>query len=188
MSLVTRSIFVQEKLLNMLHEITWKDYWTLIKITSLIYWLIIVSFFYRQEILLLAKRKKNNNGEGALATSNESNNKVLTMQQPFNFPGNDSHETNLFEEDFDEQELLEINVTPHVHALAEDIKEQIKTAQEKEWVKEELVFALQHIIKTYPQLKETSYKKEINNLIASECENHRSIHLSAEELNMLWVS
>ena len=170
----------------MLHEITWKDYWTFIAITSVIYWLIIISYFFRYEIAMLTKRKKNSNGEGALPTSDESNNEVLTMQQPLNFPINDLQDANYFDED-DEQELLEINVTPDAHALAGDIKEQIIIAQEKEWVKEELMFALQQIIKAYPQLKETSFKKEINNLIASECENHCSIHLSAEELNMLWV-
>lgn len=138
---------------------------------------------------MLAKRKRDDYPKEDLSIVPEHSNKVLASQQPLPFQGNEAIEETYLDESFiDDDELLEINLTPYAHGLATEIKEQIEAAEKKKLVKEELLFALQQIINTYPHLKGTFFQKDISNLIAAECENHCSIHLNAEEMKMLWVS
>lgn len=178
--------------MNMLNEITWKDYWTFIAIATVIYWFIIISIFYRRELLMLAKRKSS---VAHLTEDNSitaSNNKKLfaNTSAPLFNEDEQTDDVHFYEDeqDIDEEVLIEINLTQDAHAAVYEIKEQIRIAQDRKIIKEELLFSLQQIIKAHPQVKGTSFQNDINNFIAAESENQCSIHLSAEDLNTLWVS
>jgi hypothetical protein len=53
-------------------------------------------------------------------------------------------------------------------------------------VKSEVMYALYGILQKYPSLRNCDYKESITNVIALQCENICSIHLSAEELKGVW--
>jgi len=73
-----------------------------------------------------------------------------------------------------------------VEKLTTKLKDTIADASSKNCHKEEFIFLLQLTLKEYPHLKGSPFQVAINNLIASECEKHGSLHLSAEEQVMLW--
>ena len=66
------------------------------------------------------------------------------------------------------------------------LKDAISDAASKNYNKEEFTFLLQLTLKEYPALKGSPFQDAINNLIASECDKHSFIRLSAVELGMLW--
>ena len=70
--------------------------------------------------------------------------------------------------------------------LTSKLKDAISDAASKNYNKEEFTFLLQLTLKEYPALKGSPFQVAINNLIASECDKHSFIRLSAVELGMLW--
>lgn len=70
--------------------------------------------------------------------------------------------------------------------LTSKLKDAISNAASKNYNKEEFTFLLQLTLKEYPDLKDSRFQVAINNLIASECDKHSFIRLSAVELGMLW--
>lgn len=70
--------------------------------------------------------------------------------------------------------------------LTGKLKDAISDTASKNYNKEEFTFLLQLTLKEYPALKGSPFQVAINNLIASQCDKHSFIRLSAVELGMLW--
>jgi len=73
-----------------------------------------------------------------------------------------------------------------VQELTVRLKEVIAAAHSKNYIKEEFIYSLQHLIRKYQFLKGSPFMVAINNLIASECEKQGYLLLDAEERVMLW--
>ena len=73
-----------------------------------------------------------------------------------------------------------------VEELTAKLKKAIEYAASNNTIREEFVLSLQLIIKKYHFLKDSPFLIAINNLIASECDKHNFIRLTADEMVMLW--
>jgi hypothetical protein len=160
----------------MLQQITWSEYWKIIVIISVLYECSILLLFYRKEILLLAKGKR----WVLPIVRARATHRQDVLQEKTSLPRATEEEN---EEDNEDENLI-----PFANELAESIKVLIGQAAEKEYAKEELFFGLQRLIKGYPQLKDTSYRQEINTLISVECKTKCALHLRTGELDKLWLS
>lgn len=92
--------------------------------------------------------------------------------------------------DFDDKPLLDMEETDNLLKVGDELisklKSAISDAVTKKYNKQEFIFLLQLTLKEYPTLKSSPFQSAINNLIASECEKHSFIPLSAVELMELW--
>ena len=60
-------------------------------------------------------------------------------------------------------------------------------ANGRKWMKEELLYALQRVLKKYASLKNSSYEETIHRLTILQCKDICAVHINAEELNQLWL-
>jgi type I site-specific restriction-modification system R (restriction) subunit len=179
----------------MLKEITWKDYWTVVLLLTTGYYIIVFLLFYRKELAILAKGNLETLDESKISLVNRNSEMVSSTVQPSLFEENEAKAlANIHSDSIDElinnddKDFHEINLISYAHELADEIKQLIEKAKEKSYIKEELLFSLQKIIKAYQQLQGTSYQHDINNLITESCKTHCSIHLSADEVATVWLN
>lgn len=149
----------------MFTNISWTTYITFVAILLVAWYLFIGLRFYFSElqILLTGKRKPEQKiEENKFQNIDDDQSETLSKEQTEYF----------FEE---------------VETLSARIKDAVSDASAKKYNKEEFSFLLQLTLKEFPELKGTPLQYPINNLIVSECEKQGFIHLSAVELEMLWV-
>lgn len=72
------------------------------------------------------------------------------------------------------------------HALSDELKILVKQAAGKNYIKAELLLALQLQLAGYTESVPAAFKAAINNLIETECLKYCSIHFTGEELNQVW--
>ncbi|MES2329803.1 MAG: hypothetical protein V4539_09390 [Bacteroidota bacterium] len=162
-----------KKAKRMFTNISWTTYITFVALLLAVWYLIIGLRFYLSDlqILLSGKRKP---------TPQIAGNEYRSFQHDEAI----SHETEttatLSKEQTDD--LFE-----KVETLSVKLKDAVSDASEKGYNKEEFSFLLQLTLKEFPELKGSPFQIPINNLITSECEKQGFIHLSAVELEMLWV-
>jgi hypothetical protein len=150
----------------MFTNISWASYILVVTLILAAWYLIIGMRFYFHDLQSLFTRKRKSNLQHAPDETYSTTGSEFTYQQTETLDSDD-----LFQE---------------VEKLTTKLKETIADASSKNYHKEEFIFLLQLTLKEYPQLKESPFQVAINNLIASECEKHGSLHLSAEEQVMLW--
>lgn len=51
----------------------------------------------------------------------------------------------------------------------------------------DLIRSLKTIIAKYPSLKSSDYKESLNNMLVVQCENMCSVHLSADDMVLVWL-
>jgi len=155
----------------MFTNISWANYIFVVTLLLAAWYLFVGVKFYSNDlqIFLLRKRKPN-----LLVGQDEFQNDEGKVRQSSQFT-NDQIETS-------ETDIL----FQEVEELATKLKEAIANASSKNYNREESIFLLHLTIKEYPHLKGSPFQVALNNLIISECERYGSIHLSAEELLMLW--
>jgi hypothetical protein len=157
----------------MFTNISWTTYIAFVALLLVIWYLIVGLRFYIGDLQILFSGRNR-------FTSQSENNEFQFVQQndaASNMP--DMHDE-LSKEQTDH--LFEV-----VETLSAKIKEAVSDAAAKNYNKEEFSFLLQLTLKEYPELTNTPFQVPINNLIVSECEKQGFIHLSAVELEMLWV-
>ena len=74
-----------------------------------------------------------------------------------------------------------------VQSLIDEVTAYLYQAAQGAAIKQEIIFAMQQIIKKYPGIKFTPHENNINNLIQSECKDKCAIVLSAEEIKQVWI-
>lgn len=155
----------------MIKAISWNEFLTFTGLLMVTYYVIITILFYRKEFIdILSNRKK-------IAFSK------LSQKQNIAVPVSDIGASQSMHQSTADNTLM-----PVVHELMEELNQVITVARRKRYAKEELVFSIQQVLHNYVQLKQTTFQISINSYIESEIKNHCSIHLSAGEMNTLWMS
>ena len=162
----------------MLNNISWASYFYALTILLTVYYAVILVLFYRSEVLQLLIHKRlfllvkfkafANRIEDARMGGNQS--KMLQ----------ENSESTTFES------RAEVHNTQIEQAALDEVKAYITQAAQYNTIKEELLFSLQNILKKYPMQGNTPLQHTLNNLIALECANKCSIHLSEDEVSGLW--
>lgn len=155
----------------MIKSISWNEFLTSIGFLMAAYYVVIIMLYYRKECLDILS----NRGKLALPKSNQKQNIAAPVSD---ITGSHS----LY------QSTADNTLMPVVHELMEELNQVITIAGRKQYAKEELVFSIQQVLHNYTQLKQTTFQTSINNYVETEVINHCSIHLSAGEINMLWMS
>jgi hypothetical protein len=151
----------------MLSAISWSQFLTTIAWAILIYYLVVAILFYRKEIFSLFKTASS--GPFAFSFGRENHERTLSYNEMTAATGK--------EDPYQDGEL---------HDLLEDIKSLLSTAVKAKTVREELVMALQLLLRDYPVFKNLPLREEINQHILTECKVICSITLSEAEMKMLW--
>jgi len=149
----------------MLNSVTWKGFFEFIFFISVIYYIAVGWLYYKHDIKQLINKKKII-GVQTVASFYQSTSSATSITD--NTTGNNIPLNTLFDE------------------LIQKLSKVISKADKNNFLREELVFSLQLIIEEYLQLHETDFEVPINNYIQTEIENICSIHLSDEELKLLW--
>lgn len=134
-----------------------------------VYYLVIGFRYYRSDLLQLLSEKR--------FTSTDSVRFTGTQQIK---PGQSSHQVNM-QQAFEKQDIFQV-----AQSLSDEIQAYLNEAGRGTVNKEDIIQSLRLLIAKYPSVKESAFREVVQNLIISECETTCSIHLSEEEINVLW--
>jgi len=73
-----------------------------------------------------------------------------------------------------------------IQSFSDEVKAFMEQAGKDKLDKKDIIQSLQLLLQKYPALKDSSSQESIQNLIVNECTSYCSIHLSDEELSVLW--
>ncbi|MEJ7737012.1 MAG: hypothetical protein WKF97_06260 [Chitinophagaceae bacterium] len=165
----------------MFTSISWSEYITSVVVLLIIYYLIVGIKFYSHEL------------RSVLSSKRKIPVRISSLQED---PEDDRTETSLGPDI--QQELFSSHkkfmpcveetedTFEQVQELTARLKEVIAEAISKDFIKQEFMLSLQLCLRKYQYLKGSPFMVAINNLIASECEKHDYLLLTAEERVMLW--
>ncbi len=159
----------------MLVSITWSEYGVIILAALVVYYTVLVILYFKNEVLSLRFKKEQHKNN----LSSEGNELYQADKELNSFSQNKIDDDISLVQETDE-------TFQQVEELTASLKEAIAMAVDNEYVKEEFILSIQLLLKKYHFLKGSLFEEAINDLIISECEKYRSIHLSAKELVMLW--
>jgi hypothetical protein len=162
----------------MFHTISWQSYWLTLALLLAGYYLAIYLLYYRSDFKIGLSRKSLGNSLSSPVPSNNREMQTDTMLQPSLF-------------DKIEAPLLPTAVVSTEEYLAEYCMDELSAffeeARSRRWVHEELIMALQSILRKYPALKSSSYKEPLSNVIVTQSENFCSLHLGREDMVRVWL-
>lgn len=75
---------------------------------------------------------------------------------------------------------------PLEQLFSDEVRAFMNEAGKNKMSKKDILKSLQLVFKRYPTLKDSVSQESIQNLIVNECATYCSIHLSDEELSVLW--
>ena len=153
----------------MFAEISWSGYITIVVVLLAAYYFVIAIRYYRDDLFQLISGKK--------TTQPSTVNFTATQSQPSE---RGLHQTNM-QEAFEKQNLFQL-----AQSLSDEIQAFLNEAGRNKLNKEEIIQSLQLLLTKYPAVRDSSFQEFIQNLIETECEANCSIHLSDEELSVLW--
>jgi hypothetical protein len=144
----------------MFHSISWLQYWTCIIVACCIYYLVIITLYFRGSVrkMLFSKEGK------TFAFVNSETNKDPDMPSLFG--------------PHDDEQI--------VYSCMDELTAFFESQKRSKVVKSELMYGLYMILQKYPSIRNSGYKESLSNVIATQCENICSIHLSADELKGVW--
>jgi len=148
----------------MIKQISWAEYCTAMAVLCSAYYIVIIVLYFRREVLDLFSGNKKLVAPAPLPSSSPRHpaaNLVRTAE------GNTSQEEKLF-------------------ALTNQLMQVLQPVFGNDYVKGELMTALQLILRKYPLLKGTAFQVSVNNYIGMESENQCSVSLSEQELSGIW--
>lgn len=166
----------------MFNSISWQGYWIAIALLTVLYYLIICLLYYRSHLCAWIQHLQGRRPKITPSTSvpflhsqpNESSGK----RQPSLFEAETAIEFSLPPKDSEEH---------IVYSYMDELNAFFEQAKRTKWMKEELIGALKRLLLKYPSLKVSEYKESISNVLITECEHHCSIHLSAEDIVIVWT-
>ena len=151
----------------MLSSISWSQFLTTLLILLFIYYLLVISCFYKREIFRFFTPRPSQL-DGFPFSNGQSGSQLPPNEITTEKPVDDSH------------------LSQDVYELLYSLKSLLETAAKTKTIKEELVMALQLLLRNYSNLKDLPIKTEINQQIAADAKNICSITLSEAEMKMLW--
>ena len=155
----------------MIKDFNWLTYWAVLSIFLVLYYFFIAAVYYRNELRLFFGKKKH------LALEQGSAKRFWSLHKNAEENSGDSFSQDSIPENPDAFILQP--VTDEVQAFLEQ-------AASNKMIKEELIFALQKILKKHGSPEDFN-KISIANLITSECESKCSIYLTEAEKKQLWM-
>ena len=158
----------------MFNQISWATYAQTVVFSLLIYYFFVLYTYYRHDLLAKIKGKKGYaSNNGAFNPSSQQS----PFQQEFNFN----------ETVFIRKENKNVNYSPLVQALTDELQAFISEAGNNSFQRQQILPSLQLLIGKYPSIKSSPFKESIKQQIAQQCASTCSVHLSEEELEGLWV-
>ncbi len=151
----------------MLSAISWSQFLTTIAVILFIYYSIASTIYFRKEIFNLFWPKVSSPQGFALANE--------TPDHPHSY--NEITAATGKEDPY---------IKGKIQELLKDMKSLLSTAAKAKTVREELIMALQLLLRDYPVFKNLPLMEEINRNILNECKVICSITLSEAEMKMLW--
>jgi hypothetical protein len=140
----------------MLHAISWKSYWLFIAVSTGIYYLFVYLNFFKRAIW----------SKGGLASILKEKKELSSFHTGMN--ATSTTDESIFDSCMDELNAFFDN------------------QRKSKVVKPELVHGLYLILQKYPSLRHSDYWESLSTIIATQCEDICSIHLSVEELKGVW--
>jgi len=147
----------------MFNGIGWQSYWVTLAILAAVYYLFIFLLYYRRDFKLFFLKTTS-------IHAGESQTDNLPEIAP-EFPN-------------EEQDRAEASI---VYACLDEVKALFEELKKSKGVKAEILYALQPLLKKYPTLKTSAYKKSITTVILSQCEHICAIRLNKEEVDKVWL-
>jgi hypothetical protein len=163
----------------MLNSISWTQYLVFVVLLLIAYYLFVGLKFYLFELSSLLKGKRLSVALAAETAEDDviGRSKHFQDNQVELFPTYNRYAPQVQETDDTFQQVEE---------LTTKLKEVIADAASNNTIKEEFIRSLQLVLKEYHFLKGSPFLVAINNLIASECDKHNFIRLTADERVLLW--
>lgn len=152
----------------MLDSVSWHSYWMAIITVSIIYYIVVYALYYRTAIrsVFSGKQFETFSANAALTNADEAIPKSIDGSL----------------------EGFKSEVEDHViYDCMEELNTYFENQKKSMAIKTELMHGLQTILHKYPSLKNSEYKESLSNVIAVQCENICSIHLTADELKGVWM-
>jgi hypothetical protein len=163
----------------MFNQISWAIYLKVVCILLFIYYLVVIIKFFSKELLSFFTPASDVSGN-TLSREHEINQKEHD-------PGDQSYPDLFQPHNKYTASKQEVDDTfQQVEKLTTALKEVIADGALNSMIKEELMLSLRFVLEKYHYLKDSPFLIAINNLIASECDKYKLIHLNVEELAMLW--
>ena len=164
----------------MINNVNWQGYWTSIALITAGYYLLVYLLHFRTDFKFFLHRNSQGENNIQFTSVSDLQNKVKkspeSNQNPFLFNESRDFDTPTKESD----EYMVYACMDEITAYFEAV---IKTTCEKE----KLINSLQLLLQKYPAIKNSQYKESLTNVIVTQCENRCSIHLSAEDVEGLWL-
>jgi len=154
----------------MLKNISWSDYWTFIAVVLVIYYATICCLYYLDEVKQIVHSKSN-----VLLCNVTKNRSQFIKQHEKKSPSQNEIVTA-------QEEMASL-----VKELTNEITNAFKYASSHNLIRQEIIYALQQIVSKYSSIKNSPFKSFATNHILTECANYCSIHLSEEDLRVLWT-
>lgn len=157
----------------MLEKITWGEYWLTLGVLTAIYEIGVFLYFRRLEI------SKKTNASLTIGSNMPFNSK------PESDLGLAPTETDSFRKSQTYNQEKQTGAS-EVAEVLQQLRVFIRQMAKGSYVKEEVMMGITVILGDYENLRGTEEQKIIDNILFEECKNNCSIHLSADELKMLW--
>ena len=154
-----------------MNNISWQGYWTALAITVSLYYLFVLAFYYKRELLNVLRNRTPNEGRIALPLNE--------MEPSFSSPSGSQQKEN---------NLLAPETSPEAISLIDEVQAYFEGAGKKDYTKAEVLRSLETIIKKYATVHGSVYQYSVNNLILFLAEQSCSLHLSADDVQGVWVA
>ena len=76
---------------------------------------------------------------------------------------------------------------PLLNQLTQELKMFLENAVERNLKRQEILHAIQLLLRKYPLIKTTSFQGIVTSYIINECSNHCSIHLEEADVIRMWT-
>lgn len=144
----------------MLNNLTWQGYWATLALLAAAYYLVIYLLYFRKDVALVFPAKKN---RPVFPSASPAVTTFLKEQVP---PSNEL------------DAMVNSCVTEIAAYFEQSKKEKLDTGT--------VLTAMHAILSKYPQLKGSDFQQPILQLIVSEANHLRGLHLSEEEVFHGW--
>ena len=161
----------QEKINAMFNSITWVQYFSVIILLLVFYYILIGFRFYKWEILSIIGIRK---------VDDVSLNTTAALSNLKEFATSENHENYL------PKSSLEIDISPLVQSFTDEVTAFVQEADEAEITKEEVINSLQVICSKYPAIKNADCRKDLEVAVLKEISLKYPTLLQQKDFKNLW--
>ena len=162
----------------MFNNISWQGYWVSIALLTAGYYLVIYLLYFRRDFTIEWSKGVSPKEKGPF--SSVFSDRMDTQHDTLNQPG-------LFDNPEEFQRPEKDSVESAVYSCIDEVKAYLEAAKKSKCIKEEILYALQAILRKYPSIASSEYKESLTNVLINQCEYLCSVHLSADDVAQVWV-